>query len=179
MNSRRFRSDNGPSLLSSAGGAKTAAVCRRSAEPKPTAEWPAGPWANLNRSESKRGRPAPRAALKSPRITRAGSVVSAFGLKDFILQPASESPGLNRSSRLRVPPTLGQTGSAARGIEVGFIFPDPTQQDGEPACQRDARPVRPAPLHRADRVGSVLISQLRPGYKLHKRKHFYLLLHNE
>ncbi len=36
------------------------------------------------------------------------------------------------------------------GVEVGFIFPDPSQEDGEPARHRDAHPLRPAPLHQLE-----------------------------
>jgi hypothetical protein len=48
------------------------------------------------------------------------------------------------------PPRIALLPSRRHGVEVGSIFPDPSQEDGELARYRDARPLRPAPLHQLE-----------------------------
>jgi hypothetical protein len=57
------------------------------------------------------------------------------------------------------PPRIALLPSRRHGIEVGFIFPDPSQENGEPARHRDARALRPA-------AASILIESSTPWRRL-------------
>jgi hypothetical protein len=71
-----------------------------------------------------------------------------------LARPARPPPGEADHDDLPIvrlaPPRIALMLSRRHGAEVGTIFPDSSQEDGEPARHRDARPLRPAPLHQLE-----------------------------
>src|SRR6516164_5474846 len=93
---------------------------------------------------SRRSNPSVKPGQKNPIDS---NTIRSSSLRDYTPREADhDDPPIARLA----PPRIALLPSRRHGVEVGFIFPDPSQEDGEPPRHRDARPLRPAPLHQLE-----------------------------